>query len=52
MYKIPTKKEWKEFIKYKKLVHNIRQHLEDDIKESKKSINEDKELQKTLGRMM
>lgn len=29
----------------------IKKHLEKDIKESEKSIREDKELEKTLGRM-
>lgn len=34
--------------KYNKLIYK---HLEKDIKESEKSIKEDKELEKTLGRM-
>jgi len=31
---------------------NVEKHLNEDIKESKKSIKEDKELKKTLGKMM
>lgn len=30
----------------------VLEHLRDDIKESKKSIKEDKELERTLGRMI
>lgn len=35
-----------------KEIDDIKKHLKEDIKESEKSIKEDKELQKTLGRMM
>jgi hypothetical protein len=46
----------KECLKYGKSekceeCNKIKKHLEHDIKESEKSIKEDKELERTLGRM-
>jgi len=45
-------KEQKHNVKTQMLADKIlNRHLESDIKESKKSIEEDKELEKTLGKL-
>jgi len=46
-----TEQELKELKIYEEKLKNIKKHLENDIKEHEKSIEEDKELEKTLGKM-
>ena len=52
MTEIPTKEDWLKFEAYeKRITDKIKKHLDEDIKESKKSIKEDKELKEIIGRM-
>lgn len=51
-----TEKELKDLKIYeeklKRMKAKVKKHLDEDIEESKKSIEEDKELKKTIGKMI